>query len=223
MISVIGLFDDQEEAMGAYNTLVTEGFAKADLDILTNDDKDDEPKLASMRQYVPAPDVEVYLEGVRQGGTIITAHVSETEVSKASEIFSGFNIVNIKQRLSQWQSPVGVLVLSNPATEENVMDVIEEDPVEKEKVERGRIRVYSAVTENPVERQIVLRDETIKVQRRPVNRTVAITPDLFKERSFEMAEVDEIATVSKTGRVLKEVPLSKEVDENIETIVEEDR
>ena len=47
MKTVIGLFDDQAEAKRAYTALVQEGYAKADLDILTNDDKDDEPKLAT--------------------------------------------------------------------------------------------------------------------------------------------------------------------------------
>ena len=42
MKTVIGLFDDQAEAKRAYTALVQEGYAKADLDILTNDDKDDE-------------------------------------------------------------------------------------------------------------------------------------------------------------------------------------
>jgi hypothetical protein len=81
--TVIGLFDDRNEAMRAYSALVHEGYAKADLDILTSDDKDDEPKLAHMRDWVPAPDVNIYLEGVRTGGTVRTAkfvtHVSNKE------------------------------------------------------------------------------------------------------------------------------------------------
>ncbi len=38
--------------------LAHEGYAKADLDILTNDDTDDRPKLAHMREWVPKPDVD---------------------------------------------------------------------------------------------------------------------------------------------------------------------
>jgi hypothetical protein len=45
MKTVVGLFDDQSEAKRAYAALVSEGYAKADLDILTSDDKDDRPKL----------------------------------------------------------------------------------------------------------------------------------------------------------------------------------
>lgn len=221
MKTVIALFDDREEAMNAYHTLGSEGFAKADLDILTNDDQEDVPKLANLRSYVPAPDVDVYLEGVRLGGTIITANVAESSVSRAAEILSGFNMVNIKERVGQYQGTAGVFTLSDPAQDENVIEVIEEElEVGKEEIERGRMRIYSVVTERQVETEVGLRDETIKVKRRPVNRAVSINPDLFKEKSFEMIEVDEIAKVSKTARVVEEVSLGKEVVEKIETIKE---
>ena len=221
MKTVIALFDDRQEAMDAYNTLSDEGFAKADLDILTNDDQEDVPKLANLRSYVPDPDVKVYLEGVRQGGTIITANVAESAVSRAAEILSGFKMVNIKERLGQYQGTAGVFSLSDPAQDENVIEVIEEElEVGKEAVERGRMRIYSVITERQVETEVGLRDETIKVKRRPVNRSVSVNADLFKEKSFEMIEVDEIAKVTKTARVVEEVSLGKEVVEKMETIKE---
>ena len=61
MKTVIGLFDRAEEAKRAFATLVAEGYAKADLDILTNDDQDDVPKLARMHSWIPEPDVDIYL------------------------------------------------------------------------------------------------------------------------------------------------------------------
>jgi hypothetical protein len=76
------------------------------------------------------------------------------------------------------------------------------------------------VTERDVQQDIGLRDETIRVQRRPVNRDVAINPDLFKEKSNEMVETDEIALVGKTARVVEEVSLGKEVATKIQTIKE---
>ncbi|MGL5081030.1 MAG: YsnF/AvaK domain-containing protein [Microcoleaceae cyanobacterium] len=221
MRTVIGLFDDRNEAMRAYTALYEAGYAKADLDILTNDDKDDVPKLANMRKYIPAPDVDVYLEGVRQGGTIITANVTDSAVMRATEIMSGFDMVNVSKRAVEFQKVNADLTWSNPAQSENVIEVIEEEvEVGKEQVERGRMRIYSVVTEREVQKDVSLRDETIKVQRRPVNRTVEARADLFQERSFEMVEIDEIAKVSKTARVVEEVSLGKEVVDKIETIKE---
>jgi uncharacterized protein (TIGR02271 family) len=221
MKTVIGLFDDRNEGMRAYTALSNEGFALADLDILTNDDQDDVPKLASLRNNLPGPDAEVYLEGVRQGGTIITANVADGTATRAAEIMSNFNMVNITDRAAQFQRTNPNLVLSDPAHDQHVLEVIEEDlQVGKGEVERGRMRIYSVISEREVAQDIALRDETIRVNRRPVNRQVDIKPELFQERSFEMVEMDEIALVGKTARVVEEVVIGKEVAEKIETIKE---
>jgi len=221
MKTVIGLFDDRNEGMRAYTALSNEGFALADLDILTNDDQDDVPKLASLRNNLPGPDAEVYLEGVRQGGTIITANVADGTATRAAEIMSNFNMVNITDRAAQFQRTNPNLVLSDPAHDQHVLEVIEEDlQVGKGEVERGRMRIYSVISEREVAQDVALRDETIRVNRRPVNRQVDIKPELFQERSFEMVEMDEIALVGKTARVVEEVVIGKEVAEKIETIKE---
>ena len=97
--------------------------------------------------------------------------------------------------------------------------VEEELEVGTRQVERGRMRIYSKVSEREVERQVSLRDETIRVQRRPVSREVSVSdPDLFKERSYEITEVDEEAVVNIRARVIEEVVIGKEVAEKIETI-----
>jgi uncharacterized protein (TIGR02271 family) len=219
MKTVVGLFDDQSEAKRAYAALMSEGYAKADLDILTSDDKDDRPKLAHMREWVPEPDANLYLEGVRNHGTLITANVVDSAAPRAAEIMSGYNMVNIKNRAAELQKSNKNLTLLDPATNNNVLEVIEEElVVGKEEVERGRMRIYSVESEQEVTRDVSLRDETLRVQRRPANRTVSINPDLFKERSVEMVEVDEIAKVGKTARVIEEVSLGKEVAEKVEHI-----
>jgi hypothetical protein len=104
MKTVIGLFDDREEGMRAYTALHDEGFALADLDILTNDDQDDVPKLENLRRNLPASDAEVYLEGVRQGGTIITANVADSAATRAAEIMSNFNMVVIRNVESSYKT-----------------------------------------------------------------------------------------------------------------------
>jgi len=219
--TVIGLFDDRNEGEKAYAALRSEGYAQGDLDILTNDDKDDVPKLANLRKNIPSPDSEVYLEGVRKGGTIITASVADSAVGRATEILSNFNIVNIAKRAEEFRKVDSKYELKDSAKHDDVIDVIEEElQVGKEQVERGRLRIYNVVTEREVSQNVSLRDETIRVNRRPINREVAITPDLFKARSFEMVEIDEIAKVSKTARVVEEVYLGKEVVDKIETIKE---
>jgi uncharacterized protein (TIGR02271 family) len=242
MKTVIGLFDHADEAKRAYTALVADGYAKADLDILTNDDKNDAPKLDKMRSWVPQPDLDIYLTGVHEGGTIITANVGDSAVERAASILGSFHMVNIADRagalakkalapratvaaaasaVGTAASPPKEVALTDAARNDNVLEVIEEDlVVGKEQVERGRMRIYNVVTEREVAQSVTLKDETVRVQRRPINRSVEIDHDLFKPRSFEMVEMDEIAQVKKTARVVEEVTLGKEVTDKIQTIKE---
>lgn len=220
MRTVIGLFDDHNEAMQAYEELQSAGFAKSDLDILTNDDSSDEPKLARIRQYVPEPDSTVYLEGVRQGGALLTARVGDGFATRVAEIMSGYNMVNVQERSAAWRTGNANLPeMTASGSNSNVLEVIEENlEVGKETVEKGRMRVYSVVTEQPVEENVSLREETIRVQRRPVDRTVPADPTLFQEKSVEVVEHAEVAHVDKTARVVEEVVVGKDVQERVETV-----
>jgi stress response protein YsnF len=222
MPTVIGLFDERAEAMRAYDALLSGGFRSADLDILTSDDKDDVPKLARLGDSVPEPDVHVYLEGVHQGGTLVTVNTTGDNVTKAAEIMAGYHMVNIPARVEELRKTRSTLQLADPKTDEHVLEVVEEElDVGTQQIERGRMRIYSKISEREVERQVSLRDETIRVRRRPVSREVSVSDlDLFKERSYEMTEVDEEAVVHIRARVIEEVVISKEVAEKIETIRE---
>jgi uncharacterized protein (TIGR02271 family) len=220
MRTVIGLFDDRTEAMNAYSALQAEGFSQSDLDILTSDDRDDEPKLEKIRQYVPEPDSSIYLEGVRMGGTLLTAKADDRKVERAAQIMSGYNMVNIQERSRDWRTTNADLPeMTTTANNSNVLEVIEEDlEIGKETVERGRMRVYSTVTEQPVEENVALREETIRVQRRPVDRAVPADPTLFQEKSVEVVERAEVPHVDKVARVVEEVVVGKDVSERVETV-----
>ena len=91
--------------------------------------------------------------------------------------------------------------------------------VGKREVERGGVRVRSYVVETPVEESVRLRDETINVERRRVDRPASdITADAFRERTIELTETDEEAVVAKTARVTEEVVISKDVTERTERV-----
>jgi uncharacterized protein (TIGR02271 family) len=212
MRTVVGLFDDRRDALRAHAALIQEGYSKAELDIMSTADKTDAAKLSHIRELMPEPDAAFYIEGVRRGGTIITAYVEESTAPRAAEIMSGYT----KNRIT---GSVRTRDLTEPSKNENSLEVIEEElHVAKETVERGRTRIFSVVSEKQVQQDVHLRDETLRVQRRPVNREVLDTPDLFRERSYEMTEVDEIATVGKTAHVVEEVQLGKEIVDKVETI-----
>ena len=84
--------------------------------------------------------------------------------------------------------------------------------VGKREISRGGVRVRRVVTEVPVEEQVVLRDETIRVDRRSVDQPVSGTDaNLFTEQTFEFSETDEEAVITKEARVVEEVVVGPDV------------
>jgi uncharacterized protein (TIGR02271 family) len=98
--------------------------------------------------------------------------------------------------------------------------VVEETlKVGKRRVERGGIRVYTEVTEVPVQEQVTLREQHAVVDRRPVDRPVtAADTAAFKDQSFEVREYAEEAVVAKEARVVEEVTIRRETSDHTETI-----
>jgi len=104
--------------------------------------------------------------------------------------------------------------------QETRIPVVEEQlKVGKRAVQRGGVRVYSRVTEKPVQESVELRQEHVKVERHPVDQP-ATEADIaaFKEGSVELRETGEEAVVSKSARVVEEVVVGKEVTQQTENI-----
>jgi stress response protein YsnF len=98
--------------------------------------------------------------------------------------------------------------------------IIEENlEVGKREVVRGGTRLRSRIVERPVEESLRLREETVHVNRNPVDRA-ATSEDLanFSGREIEMTETAEVPVVNKEARVVEEVSLGKEVSERTETV-----
>ena len=98
--------------------------------------------------------------------------------------------------------------------------VVEEQvQVSTRQVRRGGVRLYTRVTERPVEETVRLREERVTVERHPVDRP-ASEADLaaFKDRTIEVTETAEEPVVSKQARVVEEVVVDKEVAEHTETV-----
>ena len=104
--------------------------------------------------------------------------------------------------------------------EEVAIPVVEEDiAIGKREVERGHVRIFSRVIEQPVEESVRLREEKVTVERRPVDRpaTDADFAAAGKE-VIEMTETAEEPVVSKRARVVEEVVVQKDVTERTETV-----
>ena len=206
---------------------------------------------------IPRPEAEMYNEGVRRGGTLVTVRTNDRQdAEEAADIMARYDVVDIDQRGAEYSKAgwkyaadakpytadeIGTFRKSYMAdrpmtatttttttdttmrtdiTGDTVLPVIEEQlAVGKRSVERGTTRIRTFVTERPVEEQVTLRDETIRVQRRAVQRDIsAADVNAFREQSFEVTETDEEAVVAKTARVIEEVVIGKDVEQRTETI-----
>jgi uncharacterized protein (TIGR02271 family) len=110
---------------------------------------------------------------------------------------------------------------ATPGSHDDItLPVIEERiKVGKREVRSGGVRITQRVTDRPVEEAVTLRDERVSVERRPVNQpAVTVGADAFKEGVIEITETDEEAVVTKQGRVVEEVVVSKDVTERREVV-----
>jgi uncharacterized protein (TIGR02271 family) len=185
---------------------------------------------------------DVYAEAVRRGSCVLTANAgSDEQRERAVEIMNRYNPVNIDERATQWKSqgwtdydetaPMytdteiakerqqytqgSSAAQSTSATSEGEtrIPVVEEElKVGKRMVQRGGVRIYTRVTETPVQESVQLREEHVQVERHAVDQP-ATEADLaaFKEGSVELREMAEEPVVSKTARVVEEVVVGKEV------------
>jgi uncharacterized protein (TIGR02271 family) len=96
--------------------------------------------------------------------------------------------------------------------------VKEELAVGKRQVSKGSVRVYSHVTEQPVQETVQLREEHANVERRPVNRPVQAGDEALRDQSFEVRETAEEPVVSKKSRVVEEVRVGKQASERKQTV-----
>src|SRR5262249_44612038 len=86
-------------------------------------------------------------------------------------------------------------------------------------VERGHVRIYSRVTAQPVEEAVRLREEKVKVERRPVDRPATEADFAAAGKDvIELTEKAEEPVVSKRARAVEEVVVQKDVTEHTETV-----
>ena len=194
---------------------------------------------------VPAEDAAHYNEGVRRGGTLLAVKSEDSMAARVAQILGADGAVDIDERAAQYKqegflptpnTPVApkpyvaaphVTAASIAPTAtvakagETVLPVIEEEvKVGKREVERGGVRVYSHVTEKPVEETVRLHEEHVNVERHAVDRPITAADAAFKEEKFELRETAEEAVISKQARVVEEVVVGKTATDRNETIHE---
>ena len=194
---------------------------------------------------VPEEDAAHYNEGVRRGGTLLAVRAQDEAAHKVAQILGDDGAVDIDERAAQYKQdgflPSPAVPLTNtpastapavpavPATAygsnvnregETVLPVVAEElEVGKREVQRGGVRVYTHVTEQPVQEQVNLREEHVNVERRPVDRPIAAgDAAAFQEGKIEVREMAEEAVIAKEARVVEEVVVGKQVTDRTQVV-----
>lgn len=241
----VALFDQLENARGACNLLQKQGFERSSIHLISN--AQDRGVSAReiyhtlMQHGVPATDAGIYAEGVQRGGSLVYLRTDNERAEEAADIMARFSFVDIDERSELWKREgwggfdpdskvfgedrevVETKVVETKVREKPIDTAVFEEAEEqllvgKREVDVGGVRVKSYVTQEEVEKDVLLRDEHINVERHNVDRPLRDESNIFEEREIEFRETHEEPVVAKTARVTEEVRISKGVEEHTETI-----
>lgn len=224
--TVIGIFENENEAQQAVQTLVNQGFDRNDVDIASRNttqttsarEDDDEGYGSSISNFFSSlfgtddDNTSRYSEVAKRGYTVVVHAHSDSDAERAADMLDEYGAVNIDEKANQYRNADTDTTARIPIIEENL-------EVGKKEVETGGARIRSRIVEKPVEESVRLRSEHVNIERNPVNREASEADfNTFKEGTIEMKEHKEVPVVGKEARVKEEISLNKEVEETEETI-----
>ncbi len=176
---------------------------------------------------IPKEQANVYAEGIRRGGTLVTVRADDNRAEQAADIMNRFDPINIDQRTGQWKNKdkwqnfdeKARPYTGNEINQMRIPIVEEKMKVGKRQVEEGGVRVKKEMKTEDVEEPVNLRDESVNVQRRDVNRPATDADfNAFQEGTVEIHTIHEEPVVEKKARVVGEVDVQKNVEEHQQTV-----
>lgn len=242
---LVGMFETEAAAMAAQGKLLAAGFPASTLHV-TGGSPGETPTSTAPHQegaisrffenLFGADDNDddavghhksTYTEAFRRGSYGLSVRTaSEAQMGRAEQILNAAGAIDVDERSEEWRKDgwTGNAAASTGTTlaagaTQKLQEVQEQLDVGKRAVARGGVRVFTRMTEVPVEESVTLREERADIKRTVVDR-VASAADLeaFKEGSVEIREMGEEAVVHKTARVTGEVEVGKTATEREETI-----
>lgn len=139
---------------------------------------------------------------------------------ESAPMLTDSEIQSERSRYGQTRTEGAGMSATGATGEQTRIPVVEEElKVGKRAVQRGGVRVFTRMTEKPVQESVDLRKERVTVERHAVDQP-ASEADMaaFKEGSVELRETSEEPVVSKTARVVEEVVVGKEVTQETQNV-----
>jgi len=204
-----------EEDIHAYSHAIGRGHAML---VVTPDSSMNRDRIVEVLESTAPIDFDSKLAEWRQAGYEYPSRPG------ASGLGSGTDAG--RSTVTQGAMPAGTVTAASAGAETGRSDtgetikVMEERlRIGKREVAKGAVRVRSYVVERPVEEQVRLHDEQVRIERKPVDRPASPgDAGLFQERMIEARATSEEAVVHKEARVVEEIGLRKEAAERTETV-----
>ncbi len=218
MNNVIGVFDSVDIAEQVVSDLTSSGFDRSDVSSHKGSGKDIENELQDAG--VSADEAREYASSVGNEGALVVVRADDSRTDDAVMVMNRYYSDENLQSSSDTSDASYASGSTSSGSDEQTFAVAEEQiQIGKREVQRGGVRVRSVISEKEVEEQVSLRDETIHVDRRPVDRPVTdADTNVFNERTVELTETDEEAVVAKDAHVVEEVVIGKDVEQRTETV-----
>ncbi len=241
--TVVGLFRNMVEAQNVKHDLVNEGYPSESVRVVATGENSSLSTssvagtqseasqstgvMASVKNFFKSfteaddADHDYYSQGVSRGGAMLAVTVPDERADAVQALLEQRGASDVDEQFAAGATNTSAKqTAATNTTGEMAIPVVEEELlVGKRQVNRGGVRVYSHVVETPVEENIQLREEHVRVQRNTVNRP-ASEADFqgFKEGAIELTETGEEAVVSKQARVVEEVIVGKDVSERAQKV-----
>ena len=230
--TLTALYDTKASAEAARDRLIGAGLSASEIDVQDQGTYGSQGAtsqkggmMASLKGMFGAhEDHSAYAEGLTRGHVLLSATVQDAEVDKAIDILEGSDAIDLEGSQAEWRNSgwtgaaTGGAATASGATDDVIQLAEERLVVGKREVERGGVRVRSYIVSTPVSEQVTLREETVGIERRPVDRTVAAGEDAFRDRTIEMRETGEEAVAAKQAVVTEEIALRKDVGQRTEEV-----
>jgi uncharacterized protein (TIGR02271 family) len=245
---IIAVFDSQADARRAREELISLGLRDEQVNIVDQSTQERTEETTSGNRtgfwahvkelFIPDEDRATIDESIRRGGYVLSATVSDEHADEVTRRLEALGAVDLEQREAEWRAAgwnapqpaarveASALEGSRAEAESERIPVVEERlRVGKREVNRGGVRVRSYIVEEPVHEDVLLREERVEVERRPVNQTArpvakGSPEDLLQERTVELEETAEQAVIGKEAVITEEVRVRKAAEEHVERIDE---
>ena len=245
--TVVGLFSSMTEATRIKTALLSEGYTSENVSVIANEEAEGGTDLVDSHETSSTGSVAEsigqkigtffhgltggdedahhhYATGVNGGGALVAVTCADNAAASVASILKqrGARDIETEAAENTASMPGYNATTSTDVSGETVIPIVEEQlVVGKREVDRGGVRVYSHVVEQPVSADVTLRDEKILVERRPVSRVATAADFNMGQGSvMELTAMGEEAVVGKTAHVVEEVLVGKTSSEHTEVLQE---